>query len=352
MRRLLHTLSLAATSTSTAAPEPEPAPALASRAGAAQVSPEGQLLEEVDSAEPRADALRRRRLAAWSRRVELRRQIARPGAIVFALVAAAQAIGLSMQVIDLPTKAFWHPHGVAWWAFNVAVLVSFVLTVVLAGALAHSLADRREELVLQQHCRSLARYCDREKHLPIDHLGVHVWSVRDPRIWLLPRWLTDRLLGSGSHPEGWRAYVPRAPFLDRRAAYTSERRVHPTFTFTCDKGVIGRCWRLEREIVEDLESLRAAGTAAEFYRRFPYDMRYGLSWRQWWNSRHFSTIWAYPLFAGPKAARRFAGCVSVDLKCDGRFDDLAGLTSDKTAELESLLWDFAAVLRGDWRPTW
>lgn len=320
--------------------------------GAAQFSSDGRLLEEVDAGEPHGDALRRRRLAAWSRRAELRRQIARPGAIVFALVAAAQAVGLSMQVAKLPDETFWRPHGPAWWTFNVAVLVSFLLTVVLAGTLARSLADRREDLVLQQHCRSLARYCARATGLEIDHLGVHVWSVRDPRVWLLPRWLTDCLIGSEPCPTGWRARVPRAPFLDRRAAYTSERRVHPTFTFTRDKGVIGRCWRLERELVEDLEVLRVAGTAAEFYERFPYDVRYGLSWRQWWNSRHFSTIWAYPLFAGPKAARHFAGCVSVDLKCDGQFEALTRLSSDKSPELDSMLWDCAAVLRGDWRPTW
>lgn len=320
--------------------------------GRAMFSSRGELELERDPNEPPAHARQRRRLAAWSRRVEIRRRLARPGALLFSLVAALEAISLSMQVADIPNDHFWHSHSAGWWAFNLVGLVSFVLTVVLAAALAGSLADRREELVLQQHCRSLARYCEATARFPPDHLGVHVWSLRDPRIWLLPRWLTDRLLGSEPPTGGWRSFVPRAPFLDRRAAYTSERRVHPPFTFTRDKGVIGRCWRLGREILEDMEVLRTVGTAKEFYAGFPYDVRFGLSWRQWWNSRHFSVIWAYPLFAGPRAARRFAGCVSLDLKCDGQFAALEQLALNKTPELESLLWDCAAVLRGDWRPTW
>ncbi len=321
------------------------------RAGETEFDANGRLLGEADVAEPRGCARRARRLSAWSRRASWVRRLALPGTIVFGIVAALETAVLVAQAADFPDKAAWAGHHVGWWIVNVVGVLTLILTALLAWRLGGSLTDRREELILQQHCRSLWRYLNDERQLPAEDLGVHVWSVKDPRIWFIPHWITNRLLPPADEPRGWRDFVPRAPFLQRRAAFTSERRVHPAMTFTRDKGVIGRCWRLKREIVENLEPLRTASTASEFYEQFSYDKRYGLDWRHWWNTRHFSAIWVYPVYAGPVGARRFAGCISVDLKCAGQFSVLESIADAKDDALDSLLWDLAAVLRGDWKTT-
>jgi hypothetical protein len=280
------------------------------------------------------------------------RRLAQPGTLLFGFIAAVEAALVVAAAADFPTKSIWSAHHAAWWAFNVVSVITLILTALLAWRLGQSLSDRREELILQQHCRSLWRYLTDELKLPSEHLGVHVWSMKDPRIWYLPHWLTSRLLGDvRAEPEGWRSFIPRAPFLQRRAVFTNERRVHPPMTFTRDKGVIGRAWRLEREIVVNLEPLRACRTASEYYGRFKYEERYGLSWRQWWNTRHFCSIWVFPIFTGPVGARRFAGCVSVDINCKNYAPKLEKISEKKNATLDSLLWDFVAVIRGDWRTT-
>ncbi|MFZ1924786.1 MAG: nucleoside 2-deoxyribosyltransferase [Solirubrobacteraceae bacterium] len=322
------------------------------RGGEAQFEAQGALSQESDPSEPPGCARRARRLSGWSRRAVWVRNLALPGALLFGLVAAVEAALLVAQANNFPKRSTWSPHSIGWWSFNTVAVVTLMLTSLLAWRLSRSLSDRREELILQQHCRSLWRYLTEVPKLPAEHLGVHVWSLRDPRVWFVPHWLTSLMMGdSRAEPTGWRSFLPRTPFLARRAAFTNERRVHPSMAFTRDKGVIGRCWRLEREIVENLQPLREVVTAQDFYEKFSYDERYGLSWRQWWNTRHFCAIWVYPIYDGPVSARRFAGCVSVDLTCSGRFDLLERLATERNAELDSLLWDFVAVLRGDWRTT-
>jgi hypothetical protein len=321
------------------------------RPGEIEFDADGVLVGEADPAEPRGCTRRARRLSRWSRRTSWVRRLALPGTLFFGLIAASETAVLAAQAANFPEMSTWASHHVGWWIFNIVAVLTLVLTSLLAWRLGGSLAERREELILQQHCRSLWRYLNDAKELPAEDLGVHVWSVQDPRVWFIPHWITSLINAPTLEPDGWRGFVPRAPFLQRRAAFTSERRVHPAMTFTRDKGVIGRCWRLEREIVENLEPLRAAETAAEFYRLFPYDKRYGLDWRHWWNTRHFCAIWVYPVYAGPVGARRFAGCISVDLKHPGMFSTLESIAENKDDALDSLLWDLAAVLRGDWKTT-
>jgi len=249
------------------------------------------------------------------------------------VVAAAETIALGLQVADLPTSDFWSGSPLAGNAVAAVAIISVLLLAVVAEAYARVVKERQGDRRLEELARSIARLVSRETTASGDQIGVHIWQVRDPRLWLIPRWMP---------------YRQKSEFLIRRAAFVPERREHEAIAFLPGYGVVGRCWLRRREILADLHSIAARATdAPSFYRHLDYEERYRLTFAHVWNTRHFFSIWAYPLFKGPPGAFTFSGSVSVDIQCPGHLDDLRRMADNRSAELNSLLADCASVLRAE-----
>jgi hypothetical protein len=214
-------------------------------------------------------------------------------------------------------------------AFVAALAV--VLTAVLTAAYARLLEARSVDRRLEELAKSIAREVCRRTRFSSENVGVHIWELHDPRVWLIPRWMHRR----------------HARHLGRRAAFIPERREHEAIAFMEGKGVVGRCWERRREVIEDLGVMASVPDARTYYRNFGYRERYRLSFAQLWSTRHFWTIWAYPIFVGPPGAKDFGGAVTIDYQRPGGADELRRLADNRTQELDSLLADCAALLRGE-----
>lgn len=279
-----------------------------------------------------------KRLRRWAARNDRRSSLFAPGAWLFVVAAVVTAIGLGLQTAGIP-DGWWGERDdkkMLDYVVAIAGAVGTILSAVLASAYARLRDARGVDRRLEELARSIAREVSARSGLATDHLSVHVWQVRDPRVWGCPHWCR---------------WSPRVPHLFRRAAFVPERREHEAIAFMEGKGVVGRCWERRREVVEDmgelLEFVAANPDADAYYQQFDYDRRYRLSFANLWNTRHFWAIWAYPIFLGPPGAKAFGGCVSVDFQCPGHLDDLRHLADNRTQELDSLLADCAALLRGE-----
>jgi hypothetical protein len=298
-------------------------------------SEEQEFQADDDRDKYRRDRRLERRLRRWAARSDWRHRALRPGAWVFVGAAATETVGLGLQAADVP-DSWWGDAGretALDYVVAIVAAVAVVLTALLAAAYARLIEARKVDRRLEELARSVAReVCSRTKFSP-DHVSVHVWELRDPRVWLIPRWV----------PKRW-----HARHLVRRAAFVPERREHEAIAFREGVGVVGRCWARRREVVEDLgEVMAKASDAATYYRELGYHRRYKLSFANLWNTRHFWAIWAYPIFVGPPGAKEFGGAVSVDYQCPNGAQALRQLADNRTHELDSLLADCAALLRGE-----
>jgi hypothetical protein len=298
--------------------------------------PENQQFQsDEDRYEYLRDKKREDRLRRWAARSDWRRRALRPGAWVFVVAAATEAVGLGLQAAEVP-DSWWGDDGNQQPLDHVVAIVAaiaVVLTAVLAAAYGRLLEARKVDRRLEELAKAIAREVCRQTDFRTDNLGVHVWELHDPRVWLIPRWIPHR---------------PHARHLGRRAAFIPERREHEAIAFMEGVGVVGRCWERRREVIEDLgEMLTTVRDAAAYYSEFGYRERYRLSFAHLWNTRHFWTIWAYPIFVGPPGAKDFGGAVTVDYQRPGGAEKLQRLADNRTQELDSLLADCAALLRGE-----
>lgn len=349
-------------------------------------------LSKEDEALYRAQEKLEKRLRRWAGRDAWRRRLVRPGAWIFAAIAVVGTVAAGLQFADFPAT---------WWGeenptpVDRAVTVIGALAIVAAGVLATAYArvveGRARDRRLEELARSIAREVRNLSNVDADLISVHVWQLRDPRLWLVPRFLRNRPhflskrhssskqssesfaeqrpegeeepnAPSSEQPRDEKEQPPKegpardsaspalsrwsAPHLVRRAAHVPERTEHEGFVFTPGVGVVGRCWDRRREVVEDLtDILKDATDAATYYRRWSYEERYRLSFANVWNTRQFWAIWAYPIFVGAAGAEYFGGCVSVDIQCPGRAAKLREVADNRSPELDSLLRDCAALLR-------
>lgn len=126
--------------------------------------------------------------------------------------------------------------------------------------------------------------------LPMSDLGLHVWqvrrSIRHPIKGTLVRVATYRL---GTTP-GLRAFRP-----------------------TIGQGVVGLCWKFNREYKVDVGALAAELDTEQKFNDYQLandsDIVMNLSWKQFEEVRHRGAVFASPVRNG---RNKFIGCVSVD----------------------------------------
>jgi hypothetical protein len=79
--------------------------------------------------------------------------------------------------------------------------------------------------------------------------------------------------------------------------------------------VLGQCWASsETNQLSDLKGLNAL-TEAEFC-ALPSIQRFGMTWQEYGEGRHYSVVWVAKLFAGRGDAPKHRGMLSVDVEGD------------------------------------
>jgi hypothetical protein len=193
-----------------------------------------------------------KRLKRWAVRENWRRKLLAPGAWIFVAAASVELMLLGLQAVNIPDH-WWGQHGEHTF-LNYVVAAVGAIGVLLSAVLAHAYARlrqaRQHDRRLEELARSIARQVRDVGDIGIDELSVHIWQLREPRVWCWPQ----------RFPLG-----PHAPHLARRAAFVTERREHEAIAFMEGVGVVGRCWARKREVVEDLSPILAAATDAKNY---------------------------------------------------------------------------------------
>jgi hypothetical protein len=185
-------------------------------------------------------------------------------------------------------------------------VVSLIGSLLVVRGYQRLLSKRRTEFELYQVARSLARLVCKDAGVDSDYVGVHVWR---------------------------RAGIGKAQHLIRVAAFSPERKVAPAITWRKDRGVVGLCWRTEKEQLisfndeAEAELGRGGMTEAEIDR-----------------TRLFRLIWATPLLSPSRCSGRFIGCMSLDISEDGHLDAVRALVDRANPALEALLASGQALL--------
>lgn len=160
----------------------------------------------------------------------------------------------------------------------------------------------------------------RHTSIPFDKLGVHVWVVR-----------------------GFKG----GRYLEKRATFVPEARRPTPITWRKRKGAIGLCWEKNRPLVADVHALEQLAAKKSEFCALPADTRFGLSWEEFENARHYRAVLAIPLRVPRLARFPVRGVACVDVRVDGKAHELDTLS--ERDDFSAVLSVCEAVLRGRWR---
>lgn len=221
-------------------------------------------------------------------------RLLRPGAKLTTVVVAIYGAATLANAKKWPEASSWTSTG------GTTVLVGSGIAAILGYCLvtlgySRTLRRHEEDAKLSAACRSISRMI--EASTGIDHraLGVHIWTTA-----------------------GWRI----APHLARRVRYLPEDRQESGVTWVRGKGVIGGCWADNSASVVNLRVLERLGPTKEAFCALAPRDRLNLTWEEFQRTSDYRTVCALPLRGGPEGAKRFVGCVSIDVSADGYVDPL------------------------------
>jgi len=234
------------------------------------------------------------------------RRFLRPGSAVVAAVDAVYAISQILREEEVPSASAWKvPHPLGWLlAVSGGIALVGTLLVFLGFDRVLRRTSKDDELLVA--CKGVWRLAVEKLGLPMDKVGVHVWSVRGIK--------------------GFRYLSRRATFVIR------PRRRSAHIIWRKGKGAIGIAWDEDEGIIANVENLQARGPSQRLFCAIPRRDRFGLGWHEFRRMRHYRGILAVPL----RVRGDVRGCLSVDIQVDGRADDLDTLATDE---------GFADVLR-------
>lgn len=244
-------------------------------------------------------------------------RLLRPGARTSGAVVVVYGGGAIAKANDWPRPSIWAP-GTTWNTLLViagalAATGYFLVTIGYSRALRKSSENARLEKV----CRGVVQALEDHTRLKRDEVGVHVWAVRG---------------------------VKGIQHLQRRARLVPRDRTVTSITWRKGMGVIGQCWARDETLIVDLSELERQAVTPEAFYAIPREDRFLFSWRDFQETRKYKAILAVPLRTGPTGARRFRGCLSVDVRVDGKAQELDTLV--KTDAFDDVRSVCEAVLGG------
>lgn len=245
------------------------------------------------------------------------RRVLQPGAWIISAAVALAGAGALLKNEDYPSKDAWDGSSLLNVGYVVSAIVALVGGFLVAQGYAATLRreTRRDELA--DLCKTLWAMALRHTSVPFDKLGVHVWVVR-----------------------GFKG----ARYLEKRATFVPEARRTTPITWRKQKGAIGWCWAENHALVADVEALEKIAPNEQAFLGLPAKTRFGLSWYELEESRHYRAVLAIPLRVRRVAKFRVRGVVSVDLRVDGKANELDTLSARD--DFSAVLSVCEAVLRG------
>jgi hypothetical protein len=223
--------------------------------------------------------------------VSLRLQgLRRPGAL---FTSASVVVYSAVQIAkseDYPKAALWKP-GTFWsGVLVVAGVTAAVGYFAVTWAYARALRKSEQGNELGAACQEVAKLIVDETGVPHEAVGVHVWVVRG---------------------------LPGARYLDRRAKFVVRRRAPSPVVWRKGKGAMGAAWRARDSVVADVEGLDAACPDEATFCARTRANRFGLTWMEFQETKHYRAILATPLRTGSGPLRRTTGVLSIDVTQDG-----------------------------------
>jgi hypothetical protein len=214
-----------------------------------------------------------------------------------------------MAVVVFPFLIVFGQGGIpsgTWWDDATDLPVLFTVLVGI-GVIAYGVdgvfaSARREREEIRADLERLARRAfvpinARLPNVPINRLGVHIWTTRGER-------------------------------LDRLIKYTMEhQRVETPIQWSRGKGAIGAAWERGGPLTVDLTPLyaKADELGADFDHLDPRK-RYGLTLKEVHRGNRYKSVLAYPLSG---IDGKILGVLSVDCALAGHTDGLASLVDDR-----------------------
>jgi hypothetical protein len=130
---------------------------------------------------------------------------------------------------------------------------------VLAG-FNRALSREEKDDELAEACRGLWAFTVDFLGLPMNRVGVHVWSVKG---------------------------MKGARYLERRATFVIEQRRETQVVWRRGKGAIGVAWDEDEPKIANVEHLIERGPDRARFCAIPRAERFGLGWREFRRSRHY-----------------------------------------------------------------
>ncbi len=252
----------------------------------------------------------------WARATSWVRDQTTVGSTAVAGLVAAYGVATLCDTKDVPSE-FWQAGHVGAWLIVVLGVVagvgSFVVTVSVGGLLRRAEIDRK----LTDTCRDVAWLVEHKTSIPHGTLGVHVWEVVGP---------------------------PLLRRLKRRSTFRSTDHRPLAIVWRKGKGVLGACWAgTSEDELFDLSTIDARNEA-EFCALAPHK-RLNMNWAEFQMGKHYRTIWATKLYAGPKEAPKVGGLLSIDVEVLGHTEELRSVIEHNQRELRNLLNLCESLLR-------
>jgi hypothetical protein len=225
----------------------------------------------------------------------------RPGAWLAAIVVAGSGIAQLLRAQEFPKASTWKPGtagSMTLVGLGVGAILAYLLVTLGYG---RALKKSRQNALLNAVCKDAAALVVARTGLTYDVIGVHVWTIRGPF--------------------GFR-------HLERRAQFVLKRRRASPVTWRKGKGAMGICWKRNSAVVADVEELEGRCPAKAEFCALPRDGRWGLTWEEFRETRHYRAILSIPLRGGPQGAPRLRGVLSVDAQTDGHAQELRLLCED------------------------
>jgi hypothetical protein len=240
-------------------------------------------------------------------RLAIKNTVARLGLLSVAGAGIAYPLAAASKLWSVPSQAFWTTWTpvlvvlptLGFWASagRIEALQRRVLAreetareiaveaAIDRGRLSRELEREQRKYHLDLACRWLLVGLSQQTKLPLDSFGASVWRL--PR-----QGETERL-----------RRVIHGPVEPRRASRMS---------WTQGKGVVGRTWEREEEVLIDLTPLRLVDQPS--FEALPPQERLNMSWIEFARTSSYYTCWAIPLYADKEGEEQMLGILSVDCK--------------------------------------
>jgi hypothetical protein len=221
------------------------------------------------------------------------RSLLLPGAWITVVAVATYGI---LQLSKALSKPDIWSAGSEWnWTLLAAGVPAILGSVLVSIGYPRLVRRVERDARLQGVCQDTAVLAGDRLRISHRKLAVHVWTIRG-------------LVGFR--------------YLDRRAAYRPHEHPYTRITWRKGKGAVGAAWESEEPFVADVEALERQGNDERRFCQLDAHVRFGLSWKEFQQVRHYRSVLVIPLRGGDAGRYSLRGIFAVGVLVDGKVNEL------------------------------